>query len=100
MLLENNEIVRDELKIAEIFNDYFVNIVERTSSKNEGYIKPKTTVDSIETIINDYKDHPSIKLIKSNTQSQFINEKFSIPPVTETEVEEIITKLNPRNRQG
>ena len=26
-LLENSEIVRDELKIAETFNDYFVNIV-------------------------------------------------------------------------
>ena len=100
MLLENSEIIRDELKIAETFNDYFVNIVERTTSKNEGYIKPKTTVDSIETIINDYKDHPSIKLIKSNTKSQFINEKFSIPPVTEKEVEEIINKLNPKKSSG
>ncbi len=37
MLLENEEIIRDESKISEIFNDYFVNIVERTTSKNEGY---------------------------------------------------------------
>ncbi len=42
-------------------------------------------IDAIETIINDYKEHSNIKLIKSNVQAN--DEKFSMPPVTEAEVE-------------
>ena len=62
MLEENNTIFRDEKKIANIFNDLFVNIIERTTGKK---IDTSSKNESIENIILKYKDHPSIKSIKS-----------------------------------
>ena len=62
MLEEDGNIIRDDKKIANIFNDLFVNIIERsTGKKTDTSSKDK----SIESIILKYRDHPSIKSIKS-----------------------------------
>ena len=71
-LLENGVIIRDELKIANTFNDFYVNIVQIISGKSIGSIslidssKPHDSDDEIESIIEKYKEHPSIELIKVN----------------------------------
>ena len=62
MLEENNTIVRDDKQIANIFNDLFVNIVERSTGKK---IDTSCKNESIDNIILKYKDHPSIISIKS-----------------------------------
>ena len=71
-LLENGVIIRDELKIANTFNDVYVNIVQNISGKSIGNIsiidssKPHDSDNEINSIIEKYKEHPSIELIKVN----------------------------------
>ena len=62
MLEEHNTIIRDDKEIANIFNDFFVNIIERSTGKK---VDTSSKNESIENIILKYKDHPSIKSIKN-----------------------------------
>ena len=70
--MENGVIIRDELKIANTFNDFYVNIVQNVSGKSIGNIfiidssKPHDSDNEIDSIIEKYKEHPSIELIKVN----------------------------------
>ena len=69
-LIENNEIVSDDSKIANTFNDFFVNIVPSLEIKeNEQLVHTEGTFDcQIERILDKYKFHPSVKTIKENLQ--------------------------------
>ena len=87
-LLENNNLISDERELADIFNDYYINIVEYTSGKVPTNIadnlKPGTNCDEIlDNIVNTYKDHPSINRIKNMTT---LKTKFSFIQTTEAEV--------------
>ena len=97
MLLENEEIIKDEHEIANMFNDHFVNVVERTCSHQKGYIRPKRQMDSIEDIITNYENHPSIKLIKGNIIK---DTTFIMPPANEEDIEGIISKLKLKKSSG
>ena len=71
-LLEDDVIISDELKVANTFDDFFVNIVHNISSKNNALIppidssKPHESDNVIDSIIDKYKEHPSMELIKVN----------------------------------
>ena len=63
-LLENQVVVTDAKEVAEIFNEYFVNITDSL-----GIIQPKDALtptdglhDPVEIAIKKYSSHPSIKL--------------------------------------
>ena len=56
---ENYWFIKDEKKISNLFNDFFVNIIERSACQ-----KPKAASHTLEEIIATYKDHPSKKSIK------------------------------------
>ena len=69
-LLENEVLVTDDKEVAEIFNEYFVNITDSL-----GIIEPKDALqdtdgisDLVEIAIQKYSSHPSVKLISSNTK--------------------------------
>ena len=64
ILEENNTIIKDDMEIANIFNDFFVDIIERSTGKK---VDTSSKNESIENIILKYKDHPSIKSIKKYT---------------------------------
>ena len=93
MLEENNTIFRDEKKIANIFNDLFVNIIERTTGKK---IDTSSKNESIENIILKYKDHPSIKLIKSIHSGI----TFSMPLAKVGNIKKILSTLDPKKGPG
>ena len=60
MLVENNEIVREEEIIANIMNNYFISITTRLK------LKP-TKIDptaNLESIINTFQNHESVQRIK------------------------------------
>ena len=40
MLEENNDLIKDDKKISNLFNDFFVNIIERSTGKTS-YIKQR-----------------------------------------------------------
>ena len=62
-LIRKNKIISDEKKLTELFNSYYINIVEKSSGT-----KPKTfgtnfenpSVQSVRDVVNSYKNHPSI----------------------------------------
>ena len=72
ILLEDGVIISDELKVVNTFHDFYVNIVQNISSKNKASMppidssKPRESDNVIDSIIDKYKEHPSIALIKVN----------------------------------
>ena len=93
MLEENNDLIKDDKKISNLFNDFFVNIIERSTGK-----KPATSSKdkSLEEIISTYKDHPSIKSIKE----QLKGTGFSMPAANEENIHKILASLDPKKAAG
>ena len=39
MLEENGDLIKDDKKISDLFNDFFVNIIEHSTGKKNNYIQ-------------------------------------------------------------
>ncbi len=87
-LVKDDRIVTDDHDLCEIFNDYYINIVENTSGK-----KPSNIADTVSTsddreivrlILDKYKDHPSILAIVQDPEHIF--ETFSFKEVSTRDV--------------
>ena len=87
------EIITDDKEIAEVFNEFFVNIVPNLKIPTNLYcnMEFQKTGDPISDAITKYKDHPSILMIKSKIDSQ---SKFSFSPV---EYEDVLKKVKNLN---
>ena len=92
MLEENNIIIRDDKEIANIFNDFFVNIIERSTGKK---VDTSSKNESIENLILIYKDHPSIKSIKY----LHFDKILCMPLTKERHIKKIILPLNRKKVQ-
>ena len=88
MLVENNEIVREEEIIASIMNNYFINIITHLKLKS---IKtdPKA---NLENIIDTFSNHESAQKIKLANFHSNSNLKFN--SVSELDVEKEILNLS------
>ena len=91
-LVENDEIISDESKVADSFSNFFENAVhslgfktEESSNDNYGLKNP------VEIAIKGYEQHPSINLIKENITN---NESFHFLPEQESILKEIINLDN------
>ena len=70
-LVENEELLQDDNKIAEEMNNFFKNAVSELDMKENSYIINQNVsyiTDPIENTIEKYKFHPSILLIKEKTK--------------------------------
>ena len=74
MLINDDEMVTDDKTLAKTFNEHYINIVERSSG-----LKPETmefdnslntSRNILHSIIDRYKNHPSILKIKSEVSSK------------------------------
>jgi len=94
LLQDNGVIIKDEQHISQIFNSFFVNIVD---SLNITPWEPSPqeiwgAETSIDWIVRKYRNHPSITSIASlNT-----GESFCFSNVTSDQVNRVIQDLNPR----
>ena len=88
-LEEENELIRDPEKIANIFNEYYTNIVEYATGSSPIQI-PLSNGDIIEDILSHYENHESIKYIKNMGHSK----TFELPLAEEDIIESIIDKLD------
>ena len=81
--------------MAEIINNYFVDVIENLDI--EPYIKEncltKPSNKNVESIINKYKNHPSILKVK-----EFVNitDKFTFKKTTKQALQSQILTLNPK----
>ena len=101
-LKENGKFISNEDALAEIFNDQYVNIVEKTtgsppvSIQNNGLDIDNIT-ETIMKIIHNFSDHPSIKIIQENNQSI---EPFNIPLAKISDIQEILKNINVKKSAG
>ena len=94
ILLENDNIISEDPKVAEIFNDFFGKTVENLNIK--GYNIDHATLENVDIVsnaIDKFKNHPSILRIKENVQ---VNEKFSFSTVEEYDFTTEILRLDTR----
>ena len=94
LLRDDSDIIKDEELISEIFNSFFVNIVD---SLNLTPWEPcpdevQGSDSSIDWIVRKYRNHPSIKSIVSSNRGT----TFSFSNVTTDQVNRVIRDLNPR----
>ena len=64
-LIENDETIDNEIKIAKIFNEYFVNTVKNLGilTEMESATFTKNNLSEVEMGLKKYKNHPSITAI-------------------------------------
>ena len=91
-LIHQNKIISDEKQLTKLFNSYYINIVEKSSdTKNFGTNFENTSVQSVRDIVNSYKNHPSIIIIKQviNGSNVSDSERFSFKTVNESEIKDL-----------
>ena len=95
-LTQKDEIISHSKDVAEKFNTIFVNVVSNLGILiNESLlVNSVETNDRIVNIIERYKTHPSIRLIKENA-TQFDN-RFSFGQITYEDIHKEIRKLDSR----
>ena len=102
ILVENNEIIRDDIKNASTMNDYFVDITKNLDIPEiEIEQLPLNTdivcIDPIDTILYRYKNHPSILKIRENVT---YTETFTFSQINESQIKKEILELNPKKSAG
>ena len=88
MLVEGNEIVNDDEKIATIMNRYFMNITKHMNLKANKISHREELVN----ILNTFKNHKSVQRIKLANFHSYSKSNFS--KVTESEVKKEILNLS------
>ena len=89
MLIENDEILTEEKKLANTMNDFFLNITKNLEIKKY----PNMKVFDFDTLKSIFENHDSIKKIKQ-FHTNDSNEIFSFGEVTVEEVKKEILTLN------
>ena len=100
-LIENNEIISDDNLIANILNEYFVNITKDLNIKTYDIEEiPEdliTEIDHIDKIIYNYNNHPSILKINDIVN---VSIPFSFEKADESNFEKEILELNSKKAPG
>ena len=108
MLRGDNEMITDDKRLAKLFNEHYINIIERSSG-----LKPEKTVCQNEdfdkkmvlhNIIRKYENHSSITKIKNSmpvkNHLSSNNTLASVRQVTSDEVNLILKSLNAKKASG
>ena len=92
-LVENDEIITDDLKIAEIFNNFFSEIVPNLNiTTNEDILTDTSIIDDpVLKAIKKYGNHPSIKMIEEKIEH---SETFTFQKANSAEIEKNIRNLD------
>ena len=88
MLVEGNEIVNNDRKIATIMNKYFMNITKHMNLK----VNKISHREELVNILDTFKNHMSVQRIKLATFHSYSILKFS--KITESEVRKEILNLS------
>ena len=91
--------INKETNFVEIFNIYYINIVEKTSGvpREKNVIDTNNTQEIIEGIIRKYERHPSMLKMKNNFDS-FVTFDFSKAEVAD--INSLLKQRIPKKRTG
>ena len=95
-LNENDLLIRNEYKIANIFNTFFVNIVPNLGMEiDQQYLSNVSNIsDPVEKAIKKYQKHPSISIINKMVSSVENEASFSFTCVTVDDISKEIKRLD------
>ena len=91
-ILKDGEIINDPARVCNDFNDFFCNVAADIGSE-----KNLSVGDSIETIVNSFHDHNSIKVI---TRQNLNIKDFSFKEVSTEQVYSLLSKLDAHKAPG
>ena len=91
-LLDDSKIINDPSVVCCLLNDYFVNV-----TKDIGIQDAIIDSDTIDSILNDYKDHESVMYVKNNLTSQ---DGFHFKHINPDDVYSVIHSVNANKATG
>ena len=94
-LIENDELIQNDDKVAETLNTFFKNAVSTLDINENSYIvnnESSTILDLVEKAIKKYEVHPSILLIKNKIGNE---KSFKFEAISVSDIEKEIKTLNP-----
>ncbi len=101
-LVKNDTVVTDDQELTEIFNDHYVNIVEKSSGKKPVNLAEYTGISDdrqiVRLILDKYKNHPSVLAIIQNPE-QVLN-TFSFHEIGNQEIMELLKSLDGKKSTG
>ena len=94
-LLENDKVVSDDRAVADIFNDYFVNITGSLdiADADSNLLSTDGIDDPVDIAVRKYSLHPSIKRIQETFNHSQI---FEFTPVSVVDVNNQLKRLDPK----
>ena len=98
MLVEKDSLITKDEEIANILNDHYINIVEKSSGLKPSEINYDKVTDKrilINNIIEKFCDHPSITNIKNENSDIFVFKK-----INESDIIKIFKELNTNTSTG
>ena len=108
MLRDDKKMITDKKKLVQLFNDHYINIVERSCGfkleKLEFDIGSSNKNEVLSSILDKYRNHPSIVKILKNKNLQ--SSSISIPSsswgskITTEEINTILKSLNSKKAPG
>ena len=97
LLIENDELLLNNKKVADVFSSYFQSITDFLDLFKWPLGSTDQIYDSIDRIIDSFRFHPSVKNIKRNYK---ITSKFSLKPVSEEFVKDMVNNLSSNKTVG
>ena len=95
-LIENDELIQNDDKVAETLNTFFKNAVSTLDINENSYIvnnESSTILDPVERDIKNYEIHPSMLLIKNKIRNQ---KSFKFEAISVSDIGKEIKTINPK----
>ena len=97
---KNGELINDKKDVANLFNNYFINIIENSTGQKLEKFNFDPLRDTIDQITHIYRNHPSILIIKEKMSQCPDFKTFEITKSTESDIYNIILMMNIKSSQG
>ena len=100
MIIESDSLVTDDKKLATIFNDYYINIIEKSSGIKPNFINYGDNINKkeiVENIVKNFENHPSIiKIKETNTNTDL----FHFKKIDENDIKKLFLGINTKTSTG
>ena len=105
MLTEKDKIVTEEKEIVRIFNDHYINIIERSCGTKPANVGKEQEIEdnkkSVKVICKSYANHKIIKAIKENNIAKNLTVGSShLPKVSSYDVEQLLRNIDSKKSTG
>ena len=108
MLRDDEKMITDEKKLVQLFNDHYINIVERSygfkPEKVEFNFGSCSKNGALSSILDKYRNHPSLVKIHKNRNLQSspipIPSSSCVSKITPKEINTILKSLNSKKAPG